>query len=298
MIRMKIDLNDELLRELEARLSIMAGGGLPATNKALEAAARKVQTAWHEFVIGKRDLPGVEPLKSPQGGLSRTIKSRKIGPFQHEVFSESKIMEYLIDGTSEVDMKETHTKGPRSRVTERKIKGQKETEKVSYVIVPFRWGTPKTVGFRNVMPLEIYDIVKKKNFEKSVVAKSTHNEPNAKGEDVERWDYEKWGNRLSMKQIIESDDGGMDTNQMFNMKGMVRMDTSSVDKKYSGYYTFRVISSKKPVDWDKRPHKKSWEDTWVKPAVQGKPIIQGLINATQEDVKNLIEFAVKKDLGL
>jgi hypothetical protein len=276
MIKMKIEIPDDILRMLEARLSMIAGGALPATSAALKEAADTIRDVWAGYVTGAKDI-GIEPLKNPQGGLARTIHSRKTGPLHHEVYSDSNIMGYLIDGTSEVDMKETHTKGPRSRVSK---KG------VPYLIVPFRWGTPKTVGFRNVLPVAIYDIVKKTKFKRSLVAQTTHNEPNAKGEAVERWDYEKWGNRLNMKQIIEADDGEMDINQMFNMRGMVSMDTSSKNKKYSGYYTFRVISRESPAG------------SWIKPATQGRPITQGVVNASQKEVNKIMDAAFKRDLGV
>jgi hypothetical protein len=211
------------------------------------------------YVTGKRDI-GIEPLKNPQGGLSRSIRIEKIGPFNYQVVSDSKIMGYLIDGTSEVDMKETHTKGPRSRVSK---KG------VPYLIVPFRWGTPKTVGFRNVMPVEVYADVKKKKFEKSVVTGETHIEPNALGRPVERQEYE-WGSRLDMEES--------------NMNGMVRM--KGHDGKSAGYFTFRVISRDSPAG------------SWVKPATQGRPITQGVVDTSQKDVNELLDMAFRRDLGL
>jgi hypothetical protein len=155
-----------------------------------------------------------------------------------------------------------------------------------YLIVPFRWGTPKTVGFQNVMPQAIYNIVKKAKFEKSIVGQETHNEPNAKGEDVDRWNYDKWGSRLKINQIIETDDGGMNINQMFNMNGMVRMDASTKDKKYSGYYTFRVISSKSPPS------------SWIRPARSARHITDGVVRATEKDVNDIFDAAFRRDLGL
>jgi hypothetical protein len=259
MIKMKIEMQDDILQQIISRLSILDGRTMPATKAAMKDAADYVRETWMGYVAGKTSI-GIEPLKNPQGGLARTIRRQKVGPFNYEVYSDSKIMGYLIDGTDEVDMKETHTRGPRSRVSK---KG------VPYVIVPFRWGTPKTVGFRNVMPAEVYSDVKKMSFKKSVVTGDTHIEPNAMGDPVERQEYD-WGSRLDMEGS--------------NMDGMVRM--KGHDGKAAGYFTFRVISRDSPAG------------SWIKPATQGKPITQGVVNATRKGVNELIDAAFRRDLGL
>jgi hypothetical protein len=136
------------------------------------------------------------------------------------------------------------------------------------------------------MPQAIYDIVGKAKFERSIVGQDTHNEPNAKGDDVDRWNYDNWGSRLKINQIIEADDGGINLNQMFNMSGMVRMDTSTKNKKYSGYYTFRVISA------DGAP------GSWIKPATPGRHVTEGVVRAAQDDVDAILEYGFRKDIGL
>jgi hypothetical protein len=261
MIQMKIEMQDDLLQQIVSRLSVLEGRTMPATSAALRDAAKIIREVWRGYVTGKNDLKGfIEPLKNPQGGLARTIRIEKIGPLHYQVVSDSKIMDYLIEGTAEVDMKKTHTIGPRSRVS-------KDGE--PYLIVPFRWGTPKTVGFRNVMTAEVYSMVKKKKFEKSVVTGETHIEPNALGMPVERQEYE-WGSRLDMEDT--------------DMDGMVRMHGD--DRKTSGYFTFRVISKNSPAK------------SWIKPATKGKPITQGVVNATQADVNELLDKAFRRDLGV
>jgi hypothetical protein len=266
MIKMKIEMQDDVLQQVVNRLSVLDGRSMPATAAALGDAASIIRDIWRGYTTGAVTLPGVDPLKKPQGGLARTIRIQKIGPFNYQVVSNSEIMNYLIDGTDEVDMKQTHTRGPRSRVIQ---KGPRKG--TPYLIVPFRWGTPKTVGFRNVMPVEVYAMVSKKKFERTVVAKSTHIEPNALGQQVERKDYEKWGSRLSGEEFG-------------NMNGMVNM--RGADGKSAGYFTFRVISKDSPAG------------SWVKPATQGKPITQGVVNAGQGEINDVIDTAFRRDLGL
>jgi len=278
MVRLKVTMDNEMLAAVASRLSSLSTAqSMPATAKAMKTAAALVRATWQGYATGQQTLPGVEPMKNPSKGYADGIKVNPLGPFDYEIVNPSEIAEYLEHGTTEIDMKQTHTRGPRSRVSR---KG------VPYLIVPFRWGTPKNIGARNVMPQAIYDIVKKARFEKSLVAGTTHNEKNASGEAVSRNDYEKWGDRLNIEQIIHADDVGMNLNQMFNMSGMVRMDTSTENQKYSGYYTFRVISANgKP-------------GSWIKPATPARHITDGVVRAVQEDVDAIIETAVIRDLGL
>jgi hypothetical protein len=278
MVRLQVTLDDDILKEVAARLSSLnTAQSMPATANAMKKAAALVKATWQKYATGEQTLPDVSPMKNPSRGYAKGISIKPNGPFDYEVINPSDIAKYLEEGTSEIDMKQTHTRGPRSRVSK---KG------VPYLIVPFRWGTPDTVGFRNVMPAEIYNIVKKAKFEKSLVGDTTHNEPNARGEDTDRWDYDKWGSRLKINQIIEADDGGINLNQMFNMSGMVRMDTSTKNKKYSGYYTFRVISA------DGTP------GSWIKPATPARHITDGVVRAVQEDVDNIFDAAFRRDIGL
>jgi hypothetical protein len=259
---------------------------MPATAKAVEEAARLVQSVWREYAIGKRDI-GVPPMKKPSGDYARGIKIERSGPFEREIVNYSKVAEYLEYGTEEFDMKSKLDQYPRSRMTKgvKRRDGTWKEPPHPYLIVPFRWGTPKTVGFQNVMPAEIYNIVKKAKFEKSIVGQETHNEPNAKGEDVDRWNYDKWGSRvMNLGSGLLFNDKGDDITHY--MEGMVRMDTSTKDKKYSGYYTFRVISSKSPPS------------SWIRPARSARHITDGVVRAAQDDVNNFLDTAFRKDLGL
>jgi hypothetical protein len=266
MIKMKIEMQDDLLQQVVSRLSVLEGSTMPATSAALKDAADIIREVWRGYVAGSRTLPGVEALKNPQGGLARSIRIEKIGPFHYQVVSNSEIMDYLIEGTAEVDMKETHTRGPRSRVVQ-----EGPRKGTPYLIVPFRWGTPKAVGFRNVMTAEIYNLVKK--FKKSEGNDmKTHIEPNALGRPVVRQGVD-WGDRLKGEEYG-------------NTEGMIRSkDIMGIDRS-GGYFTFRVISRDSPAG------------SWIKPATQGKPITQGVVNATQNDVNELLDMAFRRDLGL
>lgn len=261
-------------------LSTMVGAqGLPNTAKAVEQAAKVVQGAWYEYAMGKRTFTGVPPLKNPSGGYAKGIKIEQSGPFRRTVVNTTQVAESLEYGTPELDMKETHTKGPRSRVSK---KG------VAYLIVPFRWGTPKTVGFRNVMPAQLYDLVahfKKMKTRVSADSPKADKTPNARGELVGRATYNKKYDRLTMAQIMDAD-GTVSINQMFNMNGMVRTTDSTGKDRSGGYFTFRVISAKSPPG------------SWIKPATPARHVIEGLAKDAREPVHALLEAGFRRDLGL
>jgi hypothetical protein len=137
------------------------------------------------------------------------------------------------------------------------------------------------------MPQSIYNMVKdKKRFEMSHVKMTTHGERNYSGQDVQRNEYD-WGDRLQ---------GADDP----NMEGMVRMEGQVEGGKMrtGGYFTFRVISAQKPRDWNRRPHKKSWEDSWVKPAMPARPVTRAVIDVTRKPIEQAIEGAIRGELGI
>jgi hypothetical protein len=161
-------------------------------------------------------------------------------------------------------MKQTHTHGPRSRVSK---KG------VPYLIVPFRWGTPGAKGFKNVLPSAIYTMLKNRNrFKRSSVLDTVHGERNAAGDEVQRREY-NWGSRLTGADIPE------------NMAGLVAMDVGTARRQYTNYFTFRVISAEQPAYM------------WVRNAVPGRPVTQAIKNVTEEPIANIVNDALKEDLA-
>jgi hypothetical protein len=271
MIRISVTMDDDLLYQVINRLSgISAGQSMPSLAAAMDKGAGIIRDTWKGYAAGG-SLPGVEKLKNPQGGYMRSIYVDTHGPFDKEIKSDSPVAGYLERGTDELDMKKTHPYGPRSRLSK---KG------VPYLIVPFRWGTPKTIGFRNVMPQSIYNIVKQKNFSKTVVTHKTHIELNARGEDIDRREY-VWGDRLTTDDVAMP--GLVDPEENRRMNGMTRM--FGDDGKTAGYFTFRIISANSPKGW-------------IKPAIPPRPIRSAVINASRGKVVELVESAAMRDFGL
>jgi hypothetical protein len=276
MIRMSVAADSSVLSELQYRLAKLGQGSMPSTAGAMGAGAKMIRDTWKGFALGGT-LPGIaEPLKRPNGGYARSIRVEKLGPFEYEIMSEAEIADWIENGTREHDMKTTHPFGPRSRMS---------AEGFPYLIIPIRWGTPKTIGFKNVMPESVYKIVKnKKEFRQTKTLMTKHNEPNYKGEDVARSEYsgadgkKEWGDRLS------ADMGEGVTGDMEGMSSMLGQ-----DGKASGYLTFRVISAKQLLT---SPYK------WIKPAMPARKVTKAVADNTGDAIDGMVESAIMEDLGL
>jgi len=281
MIRIKIGESDPRLDKLLAHFKKvgMQEASLPATAAALKAGASLGRGVWQGFALGGK-LKGVEPLKGANKGYARSIKSRKTGPFTHAVYSESEIAARIENGTPELDMKKTHTRGPRSRVS---------ADGHAYLIVPFQWGTPgkkgdQRVGFgKNVIDAGSYKAVKK--FEKMRTAVSADRAPlrarNAQGKNVGRALYNKGYGRLKEKDI----GGEVDKEMRSRMSGMVRSTDATGKNRSGGYFTFRVISA--------RPGATGW----IRPAVPPRSVARAVEKETEAAISAMAEPAIIADLG-
>jgi len=285
MIRMRIKIDNAHLEVLQYALRkvAMQPDALPATAKAVEMGAKVARKMWQDFALGGK-LRGVKPLDNPSGHYARSIKIDKIGPFEHEVYSESKIAERIEKGTDRLDMKQSHTRGPRSR--------RSESTGHPYVIIPFRWGTPesgngKRVGFgKNIITAGAYKRLLDEGFKASRVKtspnKSKYKTPNAAGDAVGRAQY-KWGSRL---------DGVEDS----RMEGMVRFENGydregKVRKRYGGYFTFRVISAD--------PNSESFRrGAWVRPATPSRNVAKTIEQEANEVVNAMVGRAILRDIRL
>jgi hypothetical protein len=242
------------------------------------AGAGFIKDTWQKYATGEHHLPGIMPLKNPSIKYARSIHINKIGPFQYEIVSEAEIADWIENGTEQLDMKTTHPYGPRSRVSK---KG------VSYLVIPFRWGTPegrdgKRVGFRNIMPDAVYKIVKnKEKFRQTRALMTTHNEPNFRGEQVERRNYSDaagkaaWGDRLTAE---------MNEEVTPNMEGMSSM--VGQNRRAAGYFTFRVISANSP------------KHSWIKPATPARNVTNGVQEYTRDTIESMIDSALEEEFNV
>jgi hypothetical protein len=211
-------------------------------------------------------------LKHPRGGYAESIKRDSKGPYEKEVYSEAQVAEWIENGTEEIDMKKTHTRGPKSRI----VKNGPNKGK-AYLIVPFQWGT--TSSARNIVPAAIRRLMTSANFKASKITgiKDTP-EPNYNGDLIDRYSYD-WGARINGANIKGN------AQQKTRIDGLVRFERGEYyNKRYGGYLTFRVIPS-----WGARG--------WIKPATPARNVTRHLSNLMQERVSNRVENAIMEDLA-
>jgi hypothetical protein len=283
MIKMKIAADNVALSELQtqlAKLAKLGRGSMPSTASAMSAGASFIKGKWREFALGG-DLDGVKKLNNPSQGYARSIKIKKLSPFNYDIYSESSIAERIEDGTAEHDMKTTHPFGRRSRVS--------KDGSSAYLIIPFRWRTPKTVGFKNVMPINVYMIVKKfkkmatevstDSGEKTPIAKGAYSDLSTKKavypNSVGRASYNRGYGRLAAHLAEEK-----------NQVGMVRSTDDTGKNRSGGYFTFRVISTKSPAS------------SWIRKEQPPRPVTPALVNYSQRFIEEAVEAAIMGDLGL
>jgi len=253
MVRMKIAADNSMLAELQYRLAKLGQGGLPSTERAMADGAEMIREAWIE-------LAKSYPMA---GKYINNIRTEQTGLFSHEIFSEAKEADWIENGTKDLDMKTTHPFGRKSRVSK---------EGVPYLIVPFRWKTPDTIGFK--MPKNVYDIVLKfKKMETTVSADSPNAKKtlNAKGEMVGRAEYNKGYGRLKGEEYG-------------NMSGMVRSTDSTGKDRSGGYLSFRVISAKSPAN------------SWKREGMPARYVTKLVAREMEKPVNKLVEDAIMEDL--
>lgn len=269
MINFELTFDFKEFEQLSSVFQQFSAALFPNSAAIIEKKSNEVAQAWRNFVSRENNDLDIEFPKDSNlngGKLAESVKAKPDTDILHwKVSSDSKMMDQLINGSPEVkyDMKQTHTKGRKSRVS---AKG------IPYLIIPFRWGTPNDKGskrrWNNSIPQVQYNTLVK-GMKISSTKNTTHIEPNAKGEPIVRPEY-NWKSRLS------SQDAWND-----RASGMVRMkDTTG-----STYWTFRIVSAKSPAN--------SW---WYKrPATQGVDIIAALHRRFDAEIESELNNAVAED---
>lgn len=266
MLEMKIEVDISELKQLAQSFSPgLTEAAFPNTTNAVITSQHYIYQRLTDYLSNKGRLDGIENLEKVNRSIIDSVKEKKNGDLDYSVYSDSKQLESIINGRKEVkyDMKKTHPYGRKSRVNK---KG------VPYLIIPFRWGSPNGKGtkrrWNNVIPQKEYKL-NLLPLELSERNNLTHFEKNARGENIQRSNY-NWGGRLREENAWND-----------RSIGMVRMR----DIKGSTYFTFRVISAKSAVNkwWYKRD------------SVPGVDILGALNRTVESDVRQLIQQGIEND---
>lgn len=270
MVRISVVLQDEELNRLMSIFQGMSGNvgekSFPNTFRAQKVAARSVQRAWQNWARGG-SLDGAADIKSASPKLASSIKVNQMNDLSAEIYTESPQMQQIQEGTPDYDMKNEHYyKGRKSRVSK---------DGIPYVIIPLAWGTPNKDGSHkahfsaaNTIPMQVYQMVKQKNsFKRSERTDVTHLEPNARGEMIERHEY-NWGD------VVDGVSG--------NVSGLYAFPDIN---KGSKYFTFRIISA-------------NTEEGWVRKGVPANDVTGALARKFEPMYQEMMKAALEADLDL
>lgn len=246
-------------------LSQFLGGGDTAALQSFwevaEVIAKHGEELYASYCKGL-PLPSGLSVKHPSGALSHGIRLERTAS-DWELHNDTPYASFVEEGTKEWDQKKILQTSQRAR---------RAKDGSLYLIIPFRHGTPGTVGLV-AMPARIHAMAE--HMKKSR-ATGSRMEPNAHGNLVSRLTY-RWGGRLSPKDILA---GGGSAGEARKFGGMVRFGNPKGG--HGGYMTFRVMSSK--------------STGWIHPAVAGRwPLKTAIEVSTQEGTAHLQE-ALMEDL--
>ena len=139
-----------------------------------------------------------------------------------------------------------------------------------YLIIPFRHGTPGTVGL-NAMPARVYAMAQE--LKRSKVT-GYHMERSGTGHIVPRANY-KWGDRLTVAQIQAAGGSFKEQNRF---AGMYKFGNA----RHTSYVTFRVMSQKSAG--------------WIVPARPGIWAARTAVQVATDDGRDLLAQAFLDDL--
>ncbi|HET8550859.1 MAG TPA: hypothetical protein VFM97_00095 [Gammaproteobacteria bacterium] len=200
---------------------------------AVQMIAERGAEIWRGYASGK-PLPDGKIIHARTGQYMRSITMRSLGDFAAEDYTDLSYAEALEKGTGPRDMKKMLNTSLKVRISK---KGKR------YLIIPFRHGTPGSVGFRSVMPEPVHMMWR--GMRASRVT-GTFQEANHLGVHnlrtrapmmVTRRKY-KWGDRMSAAQLRAA---GVRGRQLRHMTGMVHMQEPTTHG-HGQYLTFRVMS--------------------------------------------------------
>jgi hypothetical protein len=279
MMVLKLIPKDPVLMNMIAALNAMGvSKGFEKTKRAFDAYATAIKRSWQNAV-----------------GPDHKIEMQKHSPFQTTVFSRDPMVGYLEDGMPSYDMKTTHPFGKKSRLVKPRRTGKGllkmswkckrkdgstyiQNANDAYLIIPMQHRTgianrarAGQVGL-NMIYGELLQSKQSSVFAESDVetpaATSGKRTPNIWGEMIGRAKY-KWGSRLELPPIPELQD----------LQGMVSM-------KGGTYLTFRVVSVNSP------------KDSWIHPGIKARKYLAEIMNRNHEQIANIMDTAMKKDMGL
>jgi hypothetical protein len=204
---------------------------------AVQRVAKEVQAQWVLYASGA-PMPNGSVIHNRTGEYQRSIEYRQTGPFSALVYSNLPYANAIEEGTPSRDMKVMLSSSLKVRMTK---DGRR------YLIIPFRWNVPNSIGSGNTMASPVHDFWKKVPKSGSSAITGTYRRISGTGAHdiktrqplpVRGWKY-SWGTRLSHGDL---EGMGLSKKQESHMAGMVRFrPQKGKSAAGSSYLTFRVM---------------------------------------------------------
>lgn len=252
----------------------------PAVVGAVQAIANAAILQWKAYAQGE-PLPNGQVIGIRSGTYEGSIQLAQISPFHYRVFSNLAYAEAIETGSPARDLKTMLHSSLKVRISEKTGK--------RYLIIPFRWGTPGTVGFGgNVMPQVVHDFWKPKSVARSrVISMGTrvsgtgaHDIKTRKPVLVPQASYE-WGARLTKQHLGAMGITGTAAKRMAGMVNM-RNPGGSGGAAHSQYLTFRIMTEDSPG--------------WRAPAIPGKYPAKTVADKIKPIAEQAFREAFKQDI--
>jgi hypothetical protein len=247
----------------------------PTLAGAVAEIARLAKAQWLAYAQGE-PLPNGQIINARSGTYHHSITLEQTGPLAYRIQSRLPYAEAIETGSPARDLKQMLHSSLKVRVSK---------DGKRYLIIPFRHGTPGTVGFgNNVMPQAVHDFWKPQSVARSRVI-SLGTRPAGTGASdiktrqtvlVPQRNY-AWGERLTQQHLGAMGIGGQAAKRMAGMVNF-RNPGGSGGAAHSQYLTFRAMTEDSPG--------------WKAPAIPGKYPAK----ITAEQFKPIAERAFKQAL--
>jgi len=254
-----------LLDWSQALQAIVQAGHLDVFTSYAETAGVVAQhsfTLYQGYLKGN-PLPNGASVQHPSGNLAKAAELEEAGYLDFRLKNDTSYAEAVEKGAKERDMKD-------ALKTSNKARRAKDGS--LYLIIPFRHGTPGTVGL-NAMPPRVYAMAAALKRSK-VTGHYTEPSVHGNGVQVQRNKY-AWGAKLTAAALAA---GGASFKEQNRFSGMYKFG----EQGHSSYVTFRVMSSK--------------SKGWVVPARPGLWPARTAAQVGYEDGKGALADALLEDL--
>lgn len=250
----------------------------PALVRALEVLARTAHQQWLAYAQGE-PLPNGQIIGIRSGTYHRSIQIEQTGEFAWRIFSNLAYAEAIETGMPARDLK---------RILDSSLKVRRRKDGKRYLIIPFRWGTPGTVGFgQNVMPPSVHQW-----FQGQATSHVIRRDTRVSGTGA--WDLKtrapllvpqaryEWGARLTQQHLNTMGIAGPAAKRMAGMVNM-RQPGGAGGGAHSQYLTFRVMSEDSPG--------------WQAKAVPGKYPAKTVAGQVERVASRLFEVAMQAQIA-